>query len=315
MLSYTGNGPYCYANSLHMSLLGAGASPKEVPSPGFLECLTTVPFGNWYMALEDGPLVFFSGANIDPDLGLTRAIKTLGWTCQESRGGEEVEALVHLRDAVAQGPVLVGPVDIGYLSYNPNHSYMGGSDHFMVVLGIENDVVLLHDPQGFPCAVLPLSEFMQAWKAERVAYHHAPYTLRSMFQRVEQVSRAEMIERTLPTIRDNLVANPGGPVVYGGVQVFTMLARELRDHVSDALAGHLHHFALPLAARRNLDASAFLREAGLTEAATCMEQQALLYGRVQYEAAHRRWLQVADYMERLAELEQRLIEATMLPVS
>jgi hypothetical protein len=44
MLSYTGSGSYCYANSLHMSLLGAGTSSDEVPSPGFLECLTMVPY-------------------------------------------------------------------------------------------------------------------------------------------------------------------------------------------------------------------------------------------------------------------------------
>lgn len=122
---------------------------------------------------------------------------------------------MRLRDAVSLGPVLVGPVDAGFLSYNPNHLSMGGGDHFVMVLAVEEETVLLHDPNGFPCAILPFSDFLPAWKAEHLG-SQTPYTLRWQFQRVEQVSRAEMIARTLPAIRANLVTNPGGPVVYGG---------------------------------------------------------------------------------------------------
>ena len=50
MLPYIGSGDYCYANSLYMSLLGSGANPDILPSPGFLECLTTMPFGNTYLS-------------------------------------------------------------------------------------------------------------------------------------------------------------------------------------------------------------------------------------------------------------------------
>ena len=77
MLAYVGSGDYCFANSLHMSLLGSGAPSESLPSTGFLECLTTLPFG--YTYLKDAELFFFSGPN--PDLGLTRAIATLGWEC------------------------------------------------------------------------------------------------------------------------------------------------------------------------------------------------------------------------------------------
>lgn len=59
MVPYVGSGDYCYANSLHMSLLGSGASPDTVPSPGFLECLTTMPFGYTYLTRPQ--LFFFDG--------------------------------------------------------------------------------------------------------------------------------------------------------------------------------------------------------------------------------------------------------------
>jgi hypothetical protein len=143
MLPYAGNGAYCHANSLYMSLLGAGANADELPGPGFLECLTTVPFGNMYLSLENGPLVFFSGANIDPDDGLTRALHAPGWSCKLYRGRSQEEAMAHLKEAAAAGSALVGPIDMGWLSYNPGHAHMMGGDHFVVVLDMDVETWML----------------------------------------------------------------------------------------------------------------------------------------------------------------------------
>ena len=41
--AYTGNGPYCYSNSLHMCLTQAGM--PAVPPVSLLECMTGMPFG------------------------------------------------------------------------------------------------------------------------------------------------------------------------------------------------------------------------------------------------------------------------------
>jgi hypothetical protein len=57
-----------------MNLLGSGAPAESLSPTGFLEYLTTLPFG--YTYLKDAELFFFSGPN--PDLGLTRAIETPG---------------------------------------------------------------------------------------------------------------------------------------------------------------------------------------------------------------------------------------------
>lgn len=262
MLAYTGNGAYCYTNSLHMSLLSAGATRTELPEPGFIECLTTMPFGNMYLDLESGPLAFFSPVTIDPNEGLVRAAKALGWTFEEQSGGSEEEALTRLRAIVSKENVLVGPVDMGYLSYSPNYKYQAGGDHFVVVLALKNDHLLLHDPQGYPCAMLSVSEFMQAWKAERIDYKTVSYTMRTGFRQIEQVNRQEMIEHTLPLIRENLLANPGGPVAYSSAEALTRTAAALRRSKSNNLQDLLLHFGLPLAAKRNMDGAAFLSEAG-----------------------------------------------------
>ena len=125
MTPYAGNGDYCYANSLYMCLRGGGAPVESLPAPSFLQCLTTMPFGNVY--LKEAGLYFFDGDA--PDVGLPRAIESLGWTCQVERGGDEQTALQRLRTAIEHGPVLLGPLDMGYLTFNPNYRYNGGSDH------------------------------------------------------------------------------------------------------------------------------------------------------------------------------------------
>lgn len=307
-LLYTGNSDYCYANSLYMSLLAAGADHSTLPDPGFLECLTTMPFGKLYLDLDKGPLVFFSSSEVNPDSGLTFALQFLGWTCQERRGDQDDEALARLREAVKQAPVLVGPVDLGYLAYNPQHRNMAGADHFVVALAVEEDHILMHDPQKYPYAFLPLSEFMEAWRAERIGYRSAPYTFRTHFRQLEQPTRQEMIKRALPLIRSHVKAERKGPVVYSGTHALYRLIEDLRKNEKPPqILNSLMYFVFPLAARRSVDGAVFLSEAGLQEAARCMEQQGLLLGQAQYLAVHKRWDEVAELMERLAVIEQELI--------
>ena len=307
LLSYTGNCAYCYANSLYMSLLGAGANAQELPDPGFIECLAGGPFGKLYLRLEDGPLMFFSSPFSDPDLGLKRAIELLGWECQEWYGEDSQEALSRLREAVEVAPALVGPVDQGYLSYYPDYRHAPGYDHFVVALAVEDDHVLLHDPGGYPCAVIPVKNFLEAWRAESIAYGRGPYTLRSHFRQVHQTGRQEMIQQALPSLRELVQANPGGPVAYGGVEALQLLTNDLRGQVPASISNTLVQFVLPLASRRSLDAAAFLREAGKPDAAGLMERQALLTGQAQSMAVRQQWSDVATVVEQLIHIEQQLV--------
>lgn len=311
MTPYTGKSEYCYANSLHMSLIGAGADARELSDPGFLECLTTLPFGKEYMRLEDGPLVFFSSPDVSPVTGLRRAIEALGWTCNEwcgqdgSQDGEE--ALSRLREGLKSGPVLVGPIHFGYLSYVPGCPYAPEGDHFVVVLAVKDEEVILHDPGGYPFAVIPISDFLLAWRAEHIPYKRGPYIMRTGFRKVDNPSRRQMMGRTLPLFKDNVAADPGGPEIFGGIQALRLLAQDLRGEVPAGLQGHMVNFAIPLAARRCLDAAAFLLEAGKEVAGANMRRQAELFGRAQYLAANEWWVDVAGIIEQLAEAESELV--------
>ena len=95
---------------------------------------------------------------------------------------------------------------MGYLTYNPNHTYLLGADHYVVVLSVEENYVLVHDPKGFPCAALPVDILLKAWRAEGMdlVYTNKPYIMRTAFRPTEPRSRQQMIEQTLPHIGANL---------------------------------------------------------------------------------------------------------------
>ena len=305
MIPYIGCSDYCFSNSLHMSLLASGAPAESLPSTSFLECLTTMPFG--YTYFKEAELFFFSGPS--PDLGLTCAIETLGWTCTLQRGGTEEAALARLRAAIQHGPVLIGPANMGYLTYNPNHRYAVGAGHYIMVLGIEEDYAMIHDPKGFPCAALPVENLLKAWRAEEMdlVYTDEPYTMRAAFRPIEPASRQQMIERTLPQIGANLRQERWKPELYGGIPALRMLAQTLQAEVPERLTTHLFHFALPLGLRHKVDAQHFLREGNQSEAADLIDQQARLLGRAQYAGVQHDWSEVTDLIEQVATLEERLL--------
>ncbi len=96
-------------------------------------------------------------ARLDPEIGLDTALDLLGWTCERVAGGSAADAVRRLRDA--RGPVLAGPVEFGLLRHHPGSGTPVESDHFVVVIGVEDGLVHFHDPHGFPFSTLPVAEF------------------------------------------------------------------------------------------------------------------------------------------------------------
>jgi hypothetical protein len=309
MTRYTGSGAYGSAHSLCMALRESGAAAAELPEPGFIECLTLMPFGTLYLRAGRDLFVYFSSPLTNADQGITTALDLLGWECRDEREGAPEAALARLAEAAGRGPVLAGPLDMGGLGYMPHHAQFSGSDHFVLVLGVDNDRVRMHDPDGYPYAALPAAEFLRAWKADRLRYAQAPYSMRSGFRQVRHPAREEMIARALAAVPTHLAADRGGPDHYGGPRAFRLLAADLRGAVAKRLAGHLTCFAFPLAARRSHDAAAFLREGGRVAAAGLLERKARCFGEAQYAAVQARWEETADLLEAIADLEEGLIHA------
>ncbi len=302
---YTGNSHYCYSNSLHMCLKHAGMA--NLPEASLLECMTGMPFGALFLRFET-PLFFPSHADVNPHSGLSRALGTLGWTCTLWQGDDAESALDALKESLKKGPVLLGPLDLGFLPYDPNHRLKRGGDHFIVVLKLDGDRVRVHDPQFYPFAALQVEDLMRAWNAAELGYATCAYTLRGGFREERQVSTDDMLKDTLENARKLIHATPSGPVFFGGSKAFRLAAGVIRGEPSQAFAGMLVHFVLPIGARRCLDGADFMESVGQTEAAKWMVKKAESYGLAQYYATQEDWKRTGGLFEELAEIEDSIVE-------
>ncbi|RCV54784.1 hypothetical protein [Marinitenerispora sediminis] len=297
---YVGSGPYCYADSLAM-VLGA-----EAPPPGVVETLTGSPFG---VQVAPDSLPYFDPHGWDPEIGLDTAIALLGWRCRPDAGGTPEEAVARLRAACARGPVLAGPVDLGLLRYRPGAEAEEGGDHYLVVLGVEDGTVLLHDPHGHPYATLPTATFTAAWRAEAVYYTDRPFVLRSGFVREHRVTGAEALRRSLPLAARWLAgrAEPStAPGTLGGADAVEELAARVRRGLDPVVRAHLAAFAVRVGARRLADAARCLAGLDLPRAAAVADKQARIVGGLQYPAAVGDDRELAAGLRRLAPTYERL---------
>lgn len=272
---YVGSGPYCYANSFAM-MFG-----DRAPSTAVIEFAAGGPFG---MQLVGGTLPFFDPYGWTPEAGFDGALAALGWASAVRRGGTAEQALAALGAALADGPVWVGPVEMGHLRHQPGMTGPIGADHYVVVLGLGEGRVLMHDPQGHPYATLPVDDFIAAWRAESVDYA-TPFTLRTGFRQLRPVTEEAAIEAALPAARRWLAMEQGRHLptgTIGNAEAAERLAGTVEAGCDRGLRSHLVHFAVGVGARRVADAATCLGRIGRGEAAAVMDRQARLIGALQH---------------------------------
>lgn len=299
---YVGSGPYCYANSFAM-MFG-----KDAPSTAVIELATCSPFG---MQLVGGALPFFDPYGWTPDAGFGAALDAMGWTSTATSGGSTDDAFERLRMELIHGPVWVGPVEMGWLRYQPGMNGPIGADHYLVVLAIEGDCLRLHDPQGYPYATLPIGDFLEAWRAESIDYG-LPFTMRANFRRIRVVQEEDVIRATLPAAtrwlsmqwQENL---PDGTL--GNGEAAAALASMIETACDENLRGHLIHFAVRVGVRRLADAATCLARVRCREAAQVLSEQAVLVGSLQYLLSTGRDAEAATVLRRLAGTYQPLSAA------
>ncbi|MEV7554593.1 hypothetical protein AB0N89_33665 [Amycolatopsis sp. NPDC089917] len=275
-IPYHGSGPYCYAHSVAM-MLGADA-----PEIGVLETVTGSPFG---MQLVGGSLPFFDAFGWDPDLGIGEALDALGWTAETVSEPEPDAAYARLVERLADGPALIGPVEMGHLRHQPGMTGPIGADHFLVALAADAESVLAHDPQGYPYARIPRTDFAAAWRAETVAYGKT-HTLRTNFVRHTVVTEETAISASLPRAIRRLSGDVGAelpPGTLGNGDAARALATRIEGGCDPDLRGMLIHFVIRVGARRLGDAAVCLRRVGHGSAAEVATRQARLVGSLQYD--------------------------------
>lgn len=296
---YIGSGPYCYANSFAM-IMG-----EHAPSTAVIETLSGGPFG---MQLIAGKLPFFDPYGWDPSLGFDNMLSPLGWTSVEASGGTGAQALERLRLAVANGPVWVGPLEMGYFAHQPGMTGPIEADHYVVVLEVGPEEVIMHDPHGHPYATLPITTFLKAWQAETIPYGK-PYTMRTDFQRVAEVSAQDALRASLAAATAWLDLDPARdvpPGTLGNADAAEALADLWAAGPEEGLRGHLAYFAVRVGARRLDDAATCLALIGRSEPSAILRDQARLVGALQYPVVTRDDAAVAHGLRLLAPTYDKL---------
>ncbi|MEV4370155.1 hypothetical protein AB0J71_24015 [Nonomuraea sp. NPDC049637] len=304
-VTYVGSGPYCYANSLAMVLGG------QAPPPAVIEVLTGSPYG---MQLIGGRLPLFDAFGWDPGIGIDAALGLLGWECERADGGTAAAALDRLRRACEDGPVLAGPLELGLLAYQPGSGEAVGADHYLVVLEVVGDTVLVHDPQGYPYATLPVGAFAEAWRGELIPYLERPFLMRHGFTRRQQVGRQEALRRSLPAGlawlagRTDVRVPPG---TLGLAEAAERTAELVEEGLDPEIRMLWQAFAVRVGARRLNDLAACLSSLRLDAGAAVAAEQARIVGGLQGPLVAGDDAALAAGLRRLAPTYERLRAALL----
>jgi len=305
---FVGRMSYCYSKCLGMVL---GWRGDFYPLP-FLECLTTVPFGFVYVPVDGGG---FAVNGYNPHDGVARALKALQYKGEFKCFESSEEALSFLRIASENEPVLVGPVDMGFLVYDPYCKFKRGADHYLVALRIEKDHAIVNDPDGYLHVPIPMKDFVKAWEAEVIKYKKGPYSLWLIKEKHGTPQTERLYKDTLVLGLQNLKEKERrfleeDATFYTGSTAIKKLAENIKRYRSRRWLRFYATFTFRVSAQRCFDSSTFIKEAPfqndyLLKASETRMKQAALYGKCQLEASQLKFSKVAKTLEEISQLEER----------
>jgi len=297
MQMYFGDVSLCYSYSLAMALDGYGYDLKA----DFLEAIMVMGNGASIVKKDDQhPLVFFD--NGMPDLSISHSLKILGFDFEEFylKDGVEVdleEIKRKLETFLSNGPVVLGPLDMGHLTYNPNHTILYGVDHFVTVYDIDNQYLYLHDPAGFACMKVAFKDILEAWKAEAIDYKSGAYSMWGNFKKVKSPSQTEIYQETARIMKTRYQNGQSG--------VLECYAKAVAENGLNTEQKQLHqYFSFKLAAVRNLYLSKFLKDHD-PKGARLKEELATLFGQAHLSCLKEDYQELSHLLYQIAEVDGR----------
>lgn len=295
MQMYFGDVSLCYSYSLAMALETYGYDFKAE----FLEAIMVMGNGASIVKEDERhPLVFFD--NGMPDLSISHSLKILGFDYEDFylKNGAEVdleEIKRKLETFLSNGPVVLGPLDMGHLTYNPNHTILYGVDHFVTVYGIDDQYLYLHDPAGFACMKVTFKDILEAWKAEAIDYKRGAYSMWGNFKKVKNPSQTEIYQETARIMRRRYLNGQNG--------VLECYAKAVAENGLNTEQKQLHqYFSFKLAAVRNLYLSKFLKDHD-PEGARLKEELATLFGQAHLSCLKEDYQELSHLLYQIAEVD------------
>jgi hypothetical protein len=278
----------------------------------FLECVTTVPFGFVYTASDGGG---FAVNGYNPHDGVERALKTLQYEYRFKCFQSADEALSSLKRALEENPILIGPVDMGFLVYDPYCKFKKGADHYVIALGLDRDHLILNDPDGYLQVPLPIGDFVKAWNAEAIAYKRGSYSMWFVKEKHGTPSVEKVYRDTLVLGLQNLKGKGREYSVeraslYTGPLAIKKLAEDIKRYRSRRWLRFYATFTFRVSAQRCFDSATFIKDVPfkndyLERASETRMKQAGRYGKCQTEASTIKFSKVAKTLEDISELEEK----------
>jgi hypothetical protein len=282
-VGFLGETHSCYSDALAMAL--GPASPDET----VLEVLTGSAFG---MTVHRDGLAYFAPADWNPELGIDAALAALGWECDRI-GGDRDEAIQAMRQATADRPILAGPVEMGLLPHQVGLGRPIGVDHYITILGLSDDLVLLHDPRGHPYTIVPTEPLFTAWQTDTLSYTVKPYSLRANFRRVHETGVDTALRNLLPAALSHLEASDSSAAAERTAEL-------LEGGINTPEYFHFASFMVCAGALRRSAAALLLGGLGYTSIAATLDDQARLIGSMQYPIVSGDTVTAATAMRKLA---------------
>ena len=295
MQMYFGDVSLCYSYSLAMALETYGYDFKAE----FLEAIMVM--GNGASIVnedEEHPLVFFD--NGMPDLSISHSLNILGFDYEDFyiKDGAEVdleEVKGKLETFLSNGPVVLGSLDMGHLTYNPNHTILYGVDHFVTVYALDGQYLYLHDPAGFACMKVTFTDIIEAWKAEAIDYKRGSYSMWGNFRKVKSPSQTQIYQETARIMRARYLNGQSGVLKY--------YAKAVAENGLNTEQKQLHqYFSFKLAAVRNLYLSKFLKDHD-PEGARLKEELATLFGQAHLSCLKEDYQELSHLLYQIAEVD------------
>lgn len=277
--------------------------------PHYIANLMGVTFGLQYrrtrreVLLHQGPMSL--GDRMD------RALEILGVSCEQqvwSKSAPDSSTILGSLIAWTQhGPVIVGPVDSHLLTYRDCRCRTEHAEHYLLVVDADRQMAVVHDPDGFAYATLPIQQLLGACLA-----HTNPN--REIFK------MRRIVARSSPPGADLVLAT----VLREGLDI-SLDRIEHQPHVTgEGSAGALRQLSQDLAigpeqavcrALMNWDgavyylaAARFFAEEGAADLADVRSQQARLVGSLRTQAWRSEWQEASATALKVAVLEQQCIE-------
>ncbi len=297
---YFGDIPICYSHSVAMTLHSYGYDFR----PEYLEAIMVM--GNGASVVKNDakhPLVFFD--NGMPDRSISHTLRILGFEyeaffCDSAESINVKAAQEQLGTYLKNGPVIVGPLDMGYLTYNPNHEYLKGVDHFVCVFGMDYDAVYLHDPAGYPCMKMSIHEFLKAWLAENIDYKRGVFSMWGNIKR-RKIPSAEEIYHDVSLIMKKRYE-------HSEIKVIEDYAKAIKNYGLNQEQKQLHQFfSFRLASVRNIYMSQFLQKHDQKKA-ELKEKLAFLFGQAHLDCLKDDFIALADTLMAISELDNQFKE-------